>query len=248
MPEKNVFPLTMSLTAAKLRASRFSVALAALLPAFLAFVAARGSCGTAMKFFLFFFPYVFLVAAQDMAGTEISSGALENVIFLRGVFRRFLWRKNFALAASAGAYAAAVFIGLALWSLARGRFDPNWGLQFGLGLLAGFYYIGAAGALSHFLKGGSNVVVILLAQAASLLGLLASAASRSAFIDHLEAGKFPDLVSRLKFLGFTAVFPNLIVSPRLRAGALVAAVGLAAALALQRALLRRLELRKEGRA
>jgi hypothetical protein len=248
MPDKDIFPLTIRLTAARLEASRFTVALAAFLPAFLVFLGSRDSCGTAMKFFLFFFPYVFLVAAQDMAGTEISSGALENILFLRGVFRRYLWRKNFALAAAAGAYAAAVFVGLALWSLARGRFDPSWGLQFGLGLLAGFYYIVAAGALSYVLKGGANVVVILLAQAAALLGLLFSATSRSAFIDHLDAGKFPDLVSRLKFLGFTAVFPNLIVSPRLRAGALVAAGGLLAALGLQRAFLRRLELRKEGRA
>lgn len=244
MPAKDMLPLTLRLTLLKLGRSKFTMAVAAFLPAFLVFLGIRASYGTAMKFFLFFFPYVFLIAAQDMAATEVAGGALENVLFIGGNFRGYLWCKNFALAAAAGAYAAAIFLFVVLWGIAGREFSPFSTVQFALGLLAGLYYISAAGALSHFLKAGSNVVVILLVQAAALLGLLFSATSRAGFIDHLESGRFPDLKSRLLFLGFASVFPNLIVSPRLIRGGLAVAGGLLAALLLQKARLLRLELRK----
>lgn len=244
MLEKNIFPLTVRLTVLKVRASKFNLALAAFLPAFLVFLGVRSTYGTAMKFFLFFFPYVFLVSAQDMVGTEVAGGTLENILFLRGGFRRYLWQKNFALAAAAATYAACLFFLTALWGIACGKFDPVTIPQFGLGLLAGFYYIGAAGTLSHFLKAGSNVVVILLVQAAGLIGLLFSATSRTGFIDYLGTGRFPDLGSKLLFVGFTSVFPNLIVSPRLLRGGFTVAAGLAILLLFQKALVGRLELRK----
>jgi hypothetical protein len=244
MFEKNVFPLTVRLTGLKLRASKFNLALAAFLPAFLVFLGLRTTYGTAVKFFLFFFPYIFLVSAQDMVGTEVAGGALENVLFLRGGFRRYLWLKNFALAGAAATYAACLFLLTALWGVACGKFDPVTIPQFGLGLLAGFYYVAAAGALSHFLKAGSNVVVLLLVQAAALLGLLFSATSRTGFIDYLGTGRFPDAGSRLLFAAFTSVFPNLIVSPRLVRGGFIVAPGLAVLLLFQKALVRRLELRK----
>jgi hypothetical protein len=244
MPAKNVFPLTVRLTGLRLRDSKFTIAAAAFLPVFLVFLGVRASSGTAMKFFLFFFPYIFLVSAQDMVATEVAGGALENVLFIRGDFRSYLWRKNFALAAASAAYAAGLFFFLAIWGIACREFSPFSALQFGLGLLAGFYYISAAGALSHFLKAGSNVVVILLVQAAAVLGLLFSATSRTGFIDHLGTGRFPDLKSRLLFLGLASVFPNLIVSPRLLRGGLAVAAGLLVALLIQRARVRRLELRR----
>jgi hypothetical protein len=244
MPAKNVFPLTLRLTLLRVGRSKFTIAVAAFLPAFLVYLGVRASYGTAIKFFLFFFPYVFLIAAQDMAATEIDGGALENVLFIGGNFRSYLWRKNFALAAAAAAYAGAIFLFVTLWGIAGREFSPFSTLQFALGVLAGFYYISAAGALSHFLKGGSNVVVILLVQAAALLGLLFSATSRTGFIDHLETGRFPDLKSQLLFLGFASVFPNLIVSPRLIRGGFAVAAGLVVALLLQKVRVRRLELRK----
>jgi hypothetical protein len=117
-------------------------------------------------------------------------------------------------------------------------------LQFGLALLGGLYYIGLAGAVSHFLKAGSNVVLILLIQFGAFLGLLFSVTSRTGFIDYLETGRFPGLGSRLAFFGFVSVFPNLAVSPRLTTGGLVIAAGLALALLFQRGRLRRLELRR----
>jgi hypothetical protein len=244
MPAQAVFPLTLRLTARKLRSSGFTVAVSALLPILLAFLGVRASFGTAMKLFLFFCPYVFLLAAQDMVGTELAGGALENVLFLGGAFRTYLWQKNFALAALAGAYASALFALLGAWGLAIGRFDPVFLLQFALALLGGFYYIGLAGALSHFLKAGSNVVMILLAQFGAFISLLYSATSRTGFIDCLETGRFPGLGPRLEFFGFVAVFPNLAVSPRLAAGGFLIAAGLALALLFQRVRLRRLELRK----
>jgi hypothetical protein len=220
----------------------FTLSVASVLPAFLVFLGVRDSPRTAMKLFLLFYPYVFLIAAQDMLGSELRGGGLENVLFLREKFKTYLWQKNLALAVGAGIYAAGVFTLLAAWGLVRGTFDPFWVLQFGLGLLAGFYYIGLAGALSHFLKTGSNVVVILLAQAACVIGLLLSATSRTGFIDCLASGRFPDLKSRLLFLGFTSVFPNQIVSRRLAGGGFAVAVSLALVLLVQRARTRRLEL------
>jgi len=247
MPAKNIFPLTVRLAGAKLRSSRFTVAVLAALPAFLVYLGVRDSQETAMKFFLFFFPYVFLLFAQDMVASEIAGGGLENVLFLGGRFRNYLWQKNLALAAAAGAYAAGLFLLLSAWGVARGTPGPFPAAQFGMGVLAGLYYIGLAGLLSWFLKAGSNVVAILLAQAAWLVGLLFSATSRTGFIDHLGTGVFPGLKFRLLFMGFTSVFPNLVVSRRLFHGGLVVVAGLALALILQRALAWRLELCKQGR-
>ncbi len=244
MPAADVFPLTFRLTVRKVAASGFNLAVSALLPALLVFLGLRASYGTAMKLFLFFCPYVFLLAAQDMVGTELAGGALENVLFLRGAFRSYLWLKNFVLAAAAGAYVSFLFALLAAWGFVRGDFDPAFLIQFGLALAGGFYYVGLAGALSHFLKAGSNVVMILLVQLAAFMGLLLSAASRTGLIDYLETGRFPGLWPRLEFIGFIAVFPNLAVSRRLTAGGFVIAAGLALALLFQRGRLRRLELRK----
>jgi hypothetical protein len=244
MPAKSVFPLTVRLAGSKLCSSKFTLAVLAALPVFLVILGVRDSQETAMKFFLFFFPYVFLLFAQDMVASELAGGGLENVLFLGGRFRSYLWQKNLALAAAAGTYAAGLFILLSAWGIARGTPGPFPADQFGMGLLAGLYYVGLAGLLSWFLNAGSNVVVILLGQAAWLIGLLFSATSRTGFIDHLGTGRFPGLKSRLLFMGFTAVFPNLVVSRRLFRGGVVVVAGLALVLFLQRALVRRLELCK----
>jgi hypothetical protein len=222
----------------------FPLTVMALLPPFLVILGLRSSYGTAMKFFLFFSPYVFLLTAQDMVGTELAGGALENVLFLGGRFRRYLWEKNFVLAAVSGGYACTLFSLLAVWGFAVGGFETLFVVQFGLSLLGGLYYIALAGALSHFLKAGSNVVALLLVQFGAFLGLLFSVTSRTGFLDYLETGRFPGLGSRLAFFGFVSVFPNLAVSPRLMEGGGILVAGLAFALLFQRARLRRLELRK----
>ena len=245
MAGKNLLPLTARMAWLKLRRSRFIMAVAAGLPALLAYIGSREGPDAAMKFFLLFFPYMFLLAAQDLAGTELRGGGLENVLLLGGDFRRYLWLKNAALTAAAGAYAVGLFMLLAAWRAAGGGAFQAFSLaQLGLGLLAGLYYLALAGALSYFLKAGSNVVVILLVQAAVVVALLLSAASRGGFIERLGEGSSADLGSRLMPLVMGALFPNLIVSRPFVPGALAVGAGLAAALAVQRALVRRLELRK----
>ncbi len=242
MSGTRVFPLTVRLAGLKLRRSRFILAVGAGLPGLLVYLGLRESPAAAMKFFLLFFPYMFLLAAQDLAGTEVRGGGLENGLFLAGDFRRYLWLKNPALAAAGGLYAAVLYLPLAAWMAVRGTFEAFTLAQFGLGLLAGLYYLALAGALSYFLKAGSNVVIILLVQAAAVVGLLLSVTSRAGFIDHLGDGRFPDLGSRLLLAGLSSVFPNLIVSRRLLPGALAVGAGLAAALFAQKAMTRRLEL------
>ncbi len=244
MFEKDVFPLTARLAWLRLRGSRLAVAAAAALPVFLLALGLKESPSAALRVFLLFFPYLFLLASQDMSASEVYGGGLENVLFLDGRFRSYLWQKNLVLAAVGGTYACAVFLGLAAWGLGRGAFEPASVLQLGLGLLAGAYYIAAAGALGFVLRAGSNVVVLLLAQAAALIGLILSTTFRTGFVDHLAAGRFPDLGSRLLFAGLAAVFPNLIVARRLFRGGVVVLAGLVLALLIQRACLRRLELRK----
>jgi hypothetical protein len=149
MSREALFPLTLRLTALRIRSSRLGLAVAAAFPAVLAAAAVKDSYETALRIFLFVFPHVFLVAAQDMAGTERTGGGLENVIFLDGRFRRYFWQKNLAVAGMAGAYVSVLFLLLSLAGLALGRFEPASAAQFGLGLLAGAYYVGLAGALSY---------------------------------------------------------------------------------------------------
>jgi hypothetical protein len=237
-----MFALTSLITMKKIAASRFLIAVSAAFPVFLVFLGIRESYGTMMKFFLFLFPHVFLFAGQDMAGGEVAGGALENVLFLRGRFKDYLWQKNFVLAGAAAGYSLALFFLLAVWGLASGRFDPASALQLGPGLLAGIYYIAVGGALSYLFRAGSNVIVVLLAQAGAVVALLLSAAARTTFLDCLESGRFPDLAARLKFAGLVSLFPNLIASRRLLAGASVVAGGAMLAFVCQRARLRRLEL------
>jgi hypothetical protein len=243
MLEKDLFPLTARLATSRLRASGLVLAVAPALPAFLVGLGLRESPAAAMKAFLLFFPYVFLLMSQDMSATEAHGGGLENLLFVDGRFRSYLWQKNFVLTAAGAAYAGAIFLGLAAWGLVRGTFAAAAVPQFGLGLLAGAYYVGVAGALGLVLRAGSNVVVLLLGQAAALIGLILSTAARSGFIDHLVSGRFPDLGSKLLFAGLAAVFPNLAVAPRLHRGGAVALAGLLLSLLLQRVRLRRLELK-----
>jgi hypothetical protein len=113
-----------------------------------------------------------------------------------------------------------------------------------LALLAGLYYAALAGVLSHFLRGGSNVLSILLAQAAGVLALLFTVSSRTGLLDHAASGRFPGAGSKLLFGGLVAVLPNVVVAGRPSLFAAEVLAGLVAALAVQERLVRKLELRK----
>lgn len=239
-----LFPLTWRITRQRFLSSPLTIVAGLAFPAFVAWVGLHDSYGTAAKFFFFLFPYLFLVAAQDAVRTDIEHGALENVLFLGGRFRGFLWVKNFVLAAAVGLYSVGIFVILSAWGLAVGEFEPAHAARFALGLLAGFYYVGLAGALSYFLRAGSNVLVLLLAQAAALVALLFSTTSRTGFLDYAASGRFPGLGPRLLFGGLVAILPNLIVSGRLHAFGAEVLAGLALALVVQSRLARRLELGK----
>ena len=240
MLDTTLLPLTWRVTRRRLIASPLTLVAGLAFPAFVVWIGLRDSYETAAKFFLFFFPHVFLIAAQDMVRTDIDGGALENVLFLGGRFRRFLWSKNFVLAGAGGAYALLLFALFSAWGLAAGEFRPIYAAQFGLGLLAGFYYIGLAGTLSYFLRAGSNTLVLLLAQVA----LLFSVTSRTGFLDYAASGRFPGLGSKLLFGGLVAVLPNLAVSGRLSAFGAEVLAGLALSLFVQNRLARALELGK----
>lgn len=242
MPREVLFPLTVRLTALRLRSSRMGLAVAAAFPVILAAAAVRDSYETALRIFLFAFPHLFLVAAQDMVGTERTGGGLENGIFLEGRFRRYFWQKNMAIVGMAGAYALVLFLLLSLVGLALGRFEPASVAQFGLGLLAGGYYVAAAGALSYVLRAGANVVVVLFVQAGAFVGLLFSVTNRAGLVDHLVTGILPDTKERLLFAGLIALVPNLAVARKLFAGGFVIAAALGLCLAIQRLLSNRLEI------
>jgi hypothetical protein len=244
MSDPALVTLTWRVVRRRVLASRAAIAAAVLFPALVALIGLRDSYAAAMRFFLFFFPHAFLFAAQDMVRTDIDGGALENVLFLAGRFRGFLWAKNLVLAAAVAAYAAGLFTLLAAWGAARGGFEAVHLAQFGLGLLAGLYYVALAGTLSHFLKAGSNAAAVLLGQAAVFVALLFSVTSRTGFLDHAAAGRFPGPGPALLFGGLVAVLPNVIVSPKMSVFGAEVLAGLVLALFVQGRLVRRLELRK----
>ena len=244
MPDPALVTLTWRVVKRRLAASRAAIAAALLFPGLVALIGLRDSYAAGMKFFLFFFPHAFLVAAQDMVRTDIDGGALENVLFLAGRFRGFLRAKSLVLAAALGAYSAGLFALLAVWGAADGGFKPAYAIQFGLGLLAGLYYVALAGTLSYFLKAGSNAAAILLGQAAVVVALLFSVTSRTGFLDHAIAGRFPGPGPALLFGGLVAVLPNVIVSPKVSVFGAEVLAGLVLALFVQGRLVRRLELRK----
>jgi hypothetical protein len=244
MPEPALLALTWRITRRRIVTSPLALAAALAFPAFVVWIGLADSYDTAARFFFFLLPHVFLIAAQDAVRSDLDTGVLENVLFVGGRFRGFLAAKGPVLAAAAAVYAAALFILFAAWGAAAGAFKLDLCLKFGLSLLAGCYYVALAGLLSHWLKSGSNVVALLLAQTASLVLLISSATAKPGLIDYAASGDFPGLGPRLAFGALVAVLPNLIVSGRLPVYAAEVAAGLCLAAGLQRWLARRYEIRR----
>lgn len=239
-----LFALTWRIMRRRLFASRLAIVAGLAFPAFVIWIGLNDSYGTAAKFFFFLLPHVFLIAAQDTVRTDIESGALENVLFLGGKFRGFLRTKSYVLAAAVGIYACGLFGLFAAWGLAAGAFEPVFAVRFALGLLAGFYYIALAGTLSYFLRAGSNVLALLLAQSAAVVALLFSATSRTGFLDYVASGRFPGLGPKLLVGGLVAILPNVVVSGPLVVFAAEVLAGLGLALFAQGRLARTFELKK----
>jgi hypothetical protein len=244
MPDTDLFALTWRITRRRLLASPLAIVAGLTFPLFVVWIGLNDSYETAAKFFFFLLPHVFLVAAQDTVRTDIDSGALENVLFLGGRFRSYLSAKSFVLATVAAGYAAGLFGLFAAWGAVAGAFKPDFVVRFALAALAGFYYSALAGALSYFLRAGSNVLALLLVQAAAVVGLIFSATSRTGFLDYVATGHFPGLGPKLLFGALVAVLPNVVVSGRLPVFAGEVLAGLGLALFTQSRLARSLELKR----
>jgi len=213
--------------------------------ALIGYIWQKDSFSVSLKAYLHLFPYLFLFISQDMVKDEIDSGSLENVLFLKGDFRRYLWGKNFLLAAVAFLCSLAIFLVLAACGLITKQFSSLYLLQFIAGVIAGIYYLSLAGLLSFFFKGGSNVLIVILGQVFLLIGLFLSVSQRPGFIDYLDQAPFPDLFSRVKFFALAAVFPNAVVAKRFIGYALGIAVLSLLFLSLQRAKIQKLELQRK---
>ncbi len=216
MPETIPFRLTAWLAWTRVRSSFMNAVMAAGIPAVAVVVGVKDSFEAAMRAFLLLFPYVFLFLSRDAVRTELRDGTLDSVLFLDGGFRRHLWRKALVLAGIGSVYAVAAFAGLAAWGWVQGRFTPDMALRFAAGLAVGFYYAAAACGLSFGLDAGANSLVVIVGQIGVLISLFVAATQKMPFIEYVESGRFPDLVSRGAFLLMIAVFPNITVLPRFR--------------------------------
>jgi hypothetical protein len=243
MFDQALLALTWRVIRRRLVASPLAPAAALAFPAFVVWLGVTESYGTAARLFFFLLPHVFLIAAQDVVRTDLDSGALENVLFSGGRFRGFLAAKPVVLAAACAVYAAGLFGLFAAWGAAAGGFEPVFALRFGLSLLAGAYYVALASVLSHWLRSGANVVALLLAQAAALGFLVASASARPGLLDYAAGGHLPGLGPTLQLAALVAVLPNVIVAGRLPVFVGEVLAGLALAVVVQGRLIRRFEIR-----
>jgi len=128
------------------------------------------------------------------------------------------------------------------WGAALGAFRPSDLIRLGLAFLSGLYYVALAGVLSHFLRGGSNVLALLLAQAAALVTLLFTVSARTGLLDYAASGRFPGLGPKILFGGLVAILPNVVVTGRPTIFAAGVLAGLLAAVLVEVRLLRKLEL------
>jgi hypothetical protein len=244
MSSRNRRAVTREFVLSGLKRSPVLPAAASALAAFVVFGWVRESYESALKSLLFFLPHLFLMISQDMVGDEIRGGTLENVLFLGGGFRDYLFGKNSVLAVAGTACAVAMFA--PLWAFGVISHRSGWdGLAaFAVSLLVGFYYIGIGGLLSRFFAGGSNVLVLIVAQASVVGWMLFSVMEKNGLIDILETGAVRGIRAHLKLFAAGAVLPNIFIISALRRRFFWVALFLAAALALQRMGLRRLEVKK----
>ncbi len=214
MSSRDRLKIAFFITAKKVVAARVNVFLFLGFVILLGYIWQRDSFSVSFKAFLYFFPYLFLFLSQDMVKDEVDSGCLENVLFLDGNFRGYLAAKSYILALVALSCSTVIFLVFAVFGLVAKQFLSIYILQFLAGIVAGIYYLSLGGLLSFSLKGGSNVLVVILGQVFLFVGLLLSARQESGFLDALDGGAFPDLLSKVKFLVLALIFPQVVVAER----------------------------------
>ncbi|HEX2694569.1 MAG TPA: hypothetical protein VHP61_02355 [Acidobacteriota bacterium] len=220
MPDRACGRLAVRLTVLKLLRSPAILGASVSLPALVVFVWARESYEAGLKTFLYLLPHVFLVATQNMFKGEAAGGALENVLFIRGGFRRYFLWKNAVLSLMGSGYGLLVFALIRIIGPGVPEAGPGEPHGLAASLLAGAYYIAIGGLLGHFLEGGSNVLALVLAQAAAFIGLIQDAAGGHHFLESLASGTISGPGERLKFLALAGVLPNILVAGPLRRHAL----------------------------
>jgi len=214
-------------------------------PSILLFIGFKDSMGLSFRFFLFFVPYLYLFLSQDMVKDEIESGVLENVIFLKQSYKKYLLKKNLFLYLLGFFYALPLFLFYAAFSAASGNFSIFFIWQFLTGMLVSLYYIFLGGLLSFYFKGGSNVLILIIAQASVFMGLLFSAKQSPGFIDLLDKGIFPGLASKIKLFALIIIFPNLAISTKLFFCAFEIVFLILIAFFLQKIKVKKLELKRK---
>lgn len=185
-----------------------------LLIVLIVYVWVKDSYSTSFQFYLFLFPYIFLFISQDMMKEEIESGFLENITFVEGGFKHYLFQKNIILFLMALSVSLATFLILTGYGLISGNFFSVFLLQFLIGSAAGAYYISLSGWLSFYFKGGSNVLIIIIGQLVAFIGLVFSVTNRAGFLDNLINASFPTWDAKLKFIAFMGILPNILVSKK----------------------------------
>lgn len=243
MPDRARSRLAVRLTVLKLLRSPATLVSALLLPALVALVLARESNGTALRIFLYLLPHVFLVLTQNMFRGEAAGGALENVLFVRWGFRRHILWKNAVLVLAGVVYALLVFAAIQVASLGTHRAGPADLPGLAVSICAGVYYIGLGGLLGHFLEGGSNVLALIVAQAAAVVGLIVDASGGHRFLEALVTGTFSGSGEQLRFIALAGVLPNILVAVPLRRYAPWIVLAAGALFLIQTLIVRRSELR-----
>jgi hypothetical protein len=212
MPAANRLKVMLLIIWRKLRSSRVSFIVFLAFLAFLIFFWLKDSFRTSFNFLLFFSPHLFLFLSQDMMKDEIESGMLENVIFLECPYQDYLLKKNLFVGFVALLYVSGLFVFFSGYSLATHQYSAFFLVQFLVASVVGLYYVYLGGWLSFYVRGGSNVMILIISQALIFIGLLFSATQRTGFIDYLEKRTFPNLASQLKFLAMIVILPNLAIS------------------------------------
>jgi hypothetical protein len=214
MPSRNRLAVDLLIIGRKLAVSRVNGLILIGFPALLGFLWVADSYRVSFAAFLYLSPFLCLFFSQDMIHDEVHSGCLENVIFSGGRFRSYLLLKA-ACAFTAGTGVNLVlFSGFAAYGLATGEFEIQATGKFAAGLLVGVYYAAAAGFLSFYLRAGSNVLIILLAQVTLFAGFLFTASQRMGLIERLTAASLPGMRAKLEFLAVSTVLPNIIIARR----------------------------------